>query len=172
MSDRILLQKKFIPLLLTLFVLALDQLLKFLVVKNIPPYSVGFSFFGDFLRIIHVQNSGIAFSMGNTLPANIRAIMFLLVPLCVLLLVLIIYFRNEDFTRLQRWAIAGVLGGGLGNLLDRFIRADGVVDFIDVKFYGIFGFERWPTFNIADTAVIICAFFFLGSILFPARQKK
>ena len=39
----------------------------------------------------------------------------------------------------------GIVGGGLGNLVDRFFRKEGVVDFIDVKFYGLFGLERWPT---------------------------
>jgi signal peptidase II len=165
-------QKKIIPLVLTPIVLILDQFVKFLVVKYIPLYNIGFSLGGDFLRIIHVQNSGIAFSMGNTLPATIRWVLFLLVPLCVVTLVLITYFQNDDFTQLQRWAIAGVVGGGLGNLIDRFCRTDGVVDFIDVKFYGFFGLERWPTFNIADMAVLICAFIFMCSILLPLKHAK
>jgi len=41
-------------------------------------------------------------------------------------------------------------------LLDRFFRAEGVVDFIDVKFFGLFGLERWPTFNVADSAIVVC----------------
>ena len=49
----------------------------------------------------------------------------------------------------------GIIGGGLGNLIDRFFRKEGVVDFIDVKFYGLFGLERWPTFNVADSAVVV-----------------
>ena len=57
---------------------------------------------------------------------------------------------------MQRWFLSGIIGGGISNLLDRFFRAEGVVDFIDVKFFGLFGLERWPTFNIADSAIVIC----------------
>jgi signal peptidase II len=166
------LRKKLIPLSLMLVVLALDQFVKFLVVKNIPVYSIGFSFAGDFFRLIHVKNPGIAFSVGNSLPTTIRGVLFLLVPLCVVILILITYFQNDDFTRVQQWAIAGVIGGGLGNLADRLFRADGVVDFIDIKFYGLFGLERWPTFNIADMSVLICAFIFICSMLIPSVHEK
>ena len=55
------------------------------------------------------------------------------------------------------------------NLIDRFFRANGVVDFIDVKFYGLFGLERWPTFNIADAAVVIS---FVLLILYSFFKKK
>ena len=50
-----------------------------------------------------------------------------------------------------------MIGGGISNLLDRFFRVEGVVDFIDVEFYGLFGLERWPTFNIADSAIVVGA---------------
>ena len=53
-------------------------------------------------------------------------------------------------------SVCGIVGGGIGNLIDRFFRPEGVVDFIDVKFYGLFGMERWPTFNVADSAVVVC----------------
>ncbi len=47
------------------------------------------------------------------------------------------------------------MGGGIGNLIDRIFRSLRVVDFISVKFYGIFGLERWPTFNIADASLVV-----------------
>jgi uncharacterized protein (DUF342 family) len=59
----------------------------------------------------------------------------------------------------------GILGGGIGNLIDRFFRPAGVVDFIDCYFFGIFGMERWPTFNIADSAVVICGAIFVVSFI-------
>ncbi|HPX25365.1 MAG TPA: signal peptidase II, partial [Treponemataceae bacterium] len=49
---------KFLPLSLSIIILFVDQLTKYLVVKFIEPYSIGASFFGDFLRIIHVANKG------------------------------------------------------------------------------------------------------------------
>jgi signal peptidase II len=118
-----------------------------------------------------VFNPGIAFSLGYDLPASVRTVLFACAPLLIVAGVLVIYFRNNDFTALQRWAIAGVIGGGLGNLSDRFFRTEGVVDFIDVKFYGLFGLERWPTFNVADMSVLICAGIFMLSILLTPNQN-
>ena len=75
------------------------------------------------------------------------------------------YFRSKDFTKLQRWTICGIVGGGFGNIIDRVFRPEGVVDFIDVKFFGIFGYERWPTFNFADAAVVVCGIILLISVI-------
>lgn len=165
------LRTKLLPLALTVVIFVVDQLTKFLVVENIPPYTIGASYFGDFLRIIHVYNPGIAFSMGNSLPDTMRGILFAALPLVVLAMVLVIYFRNDDFTFFQRWAVAGIIGGGLGNIYDRFFRPEGVVDFIDVKFYGLFGLERWPTFNVADAAVLICGFLLIISFIRAMIQE-
>ncbi len=167
---------KFLPLSLSAVLLALDQITKFLVVKYIEPYSVGASFLGDFFRIIHVANKGIAFSFGSGFQNGLRSILFGVLPLVVLILVLIVYFRSKDFTSFQRWTICGIIGGGLGNLFDRFFRPNGVVDFIDIKFYGIFGFERWPTFNVADMSVLICGILlmisFIIAIIKESVEKK
>lgn len=168
--------KKLLPLTLMIAVFVLDQLTKWLVIKNIQPYTVGYSFFDGVLRIIHVYNTGAAFSMGQNLAENVKSIVLGIIPLLVLIMVLVIYFRSNDFTTLQRWAIAGVVGGGLGNLYDRFFRSAGVVDFIDVKFYGLFGLERWPTFNVADSVICICAGIlivsFVRAIIREEKQKN
>jgi signal peptidase II len=162
---------KMIPLSLTVVLLALDQITKYFIVKFIPPFSIGASFFGNFLRIIHVNNSGIAFSVGDTLPVTIRSLLFSAAPLAVLIIVLVIYFRNQTFTTLQRWCICGIIGGGFGNLSDRIFRPEGVIDFIDIKFYGIFGLDRWPTFNIADMSVIICGTILVLSFIITISRE-
>lgn len=166
------LKQKLLPLILTFAVFFLDQLTKYLIVKNIPPFSIGASFFGDILRIIHVSNEGIAFSVGDSLPSHVRSLLFAVAPCIVILLVFVIYFRNKDFTYFQRWMICGVLGGGLGNLFDRIFRSEGVVDFIDVKFYGLFGLDRWPTFNVADAAVVVCGIALALSFLLVIKGEK
>lgn len=164
------LKSKLLPLSLALFVIILDQITKTLVVKNIPIYTIGAEFFGDFLRIIHVSNTGVAFSVGASWSDIVRFASFVIVPVIVIVLVFIVYFRNNEWTVLQRWAIMGIVGGGIGNLIDRAFRDEGVVDFIDVKFFGIFGLERWPTFNVADSAIIV--FGILLAITFIISIKK
>ena len=165
-------KSKLLPLSLALFVIILDQITKTLIVKNIPLNTIGAEFFGDFLRIIHVSNTGVAFSVGAAWSDIVRFASFVIVPVIVIILVFIVYFRNNEWTVLQRWAIMGIVGGGIGNLIDRAFRAEGVVDFIDVKFYGIFGLQRWPTFNVADMAVVICGIMLIISFVVIAIQQK
>ena len=167
------LKSKILPITLAVVVIVLDQITKMLVVRHIPLYTIGTQFFGDFLRIIHVANTGVAFSVGATWSETARRFLFSLIPLIVIGIVIAIYFRNNTWTKLQRWAIMGIVGGGLGNLIDRFFRAEGVVDFIDVKFYGLFGLERWPTFNVADSAVVVCGILLVISfIITSVRESK
>lgn len=165
-------RKKMIPFALSAAIIVLDQLTKFLIVKNIPPFTIGYSFFGDFLRIIHVANTGVAFSMGDSMPLILRRICFGIVPLAVICVVIAVYLRNNDFTQLQRWALCGVIGGGIGNIIDRFFRTEGVIDFIDVKFYGLFGLERWPTFNVADSAVVVCGILLIISFAVTVKESR
>lgn len=175
-------KKKLLPFILTFAIIIADQLTKFLVERYIPldfangRIGIGPAFFGDFLRIIRVYNTGVAFSLGDSLPFVLRRLSFGLIPLVVMILVIVVYFRNKDFTTFQRWAICGILGGGFGNLIDRFFRERGVVDFIDVKFYGLFGLERWPTFNVADAAVVVCGIMlvvsFICSIVKEEKNKS
>ena len=174
MNDKnISLKRKLLPLILTVAVFAADQITKWLITEYIPPYTIGFNFFDGILRIIHVYNTGAAFSMGDSLADVYRIALLGVLPLVVLVIVMVVYFRSEDFTYFQRWAIAGVVGGGLGNLFDRFFRSQGVVDFIDVKFYGLFGLERWPTFNVADSFVMVCAILLVISVINQmVREEK
>ena len=165
-----------LPLILAVVVIILDQITKVLVCRFIPVNTIGAQFLGDFLRIIHVRNPGVAFSFGARWSDSMRRLAFSVIPIIVLAIVFGVYFRNNDFTKLQRWAISGVVGGGFGNIIDRIFRPDGVVDFIDVKFYGLFGLERWPTFNVADSAVVVCGILlvvsFIISIIKEQKQEK
>lgn len=165
--------KKLLPFILTFAVIILDQITKALIVKTIPPFTIGHSFFGDLIRIVHVSNTGVAFSMGDSMPLVMRRILFGIAPLIVIALVVAVYLRNDGFTGVQRWSICGIIGGGIGNIIDRFFRAEGVVDFIDVKFFGIFGLKRWPTFNVADSAVVVCGIMLIISfIVLSVRESK
>ncbi|MFQ3619347.1 MAG: signal peptidase II [Spirochaetales bacterium] len=161
--------KKFLPLILTFNIVLIDQITKLAILSHIPLKSIGASFFGDFLRIIHVRNPGIAFSIGKDLPDPFRTLLFTVFPFLILAGVGIHFFRNNQYTPFQRWMVAGILGGGVGNLIDRIFRPEGVIDFIDVKIYGFLGMERWPTFNIADSAVVVCGIGIACSLIFKGR---
>jgi len=163
-----------LPFSLTGLIILLDQATKAFIVSRWPRQgSVIKDVFGnDFLLLYHVRNKAIAFSLGDGIPHPYRMVLFIIVPIVVLVFLIWYYFNTTDFNRIQRWAIAGIIGGGLGNIIDRIFRNDGVVDFVSVKFYGLFGLQRWPTFNVADASVVICCFILLSSLLISPRQHN
>ena len=174
------LKSKMLPLVLAVVVIVLDQITKALICHFIPINTFGTQVLGDFIQIIHVRNNGVAFSFGATWPDVLRRLAFSIIPIIVLGIVIRIYFKNNDFTQVQRWGICGVVGGGFGNIIDRVFRPAGVVDFIDVKWFGIessplklFQMERWPTFNVADSAVVVCGIMLVISFLVQIiRESK
>jgi len=167
-----LIKEKLLPLSLTAFVILADQIVKAIIVKIQPmhPALIKDVFGNDLLWIYHVRNKAIAFSMGENLPEFIKPIAFIIVPILVLCFLMWYFFKSDEFTNIQRWAAAGIIGGGIGNIIDRIFRPDGVVDFVSVKIFGLFGMERWPTFNIADSAVVVCCLLLLVT-LFVAPKK-
>jgi signal peptidase II len=166
-------KERTLPLILTGAIILLDQCTKAFIAARWPINTlIADVFNNDFLQIYHVRNKAIAFSLGHNVPDTIKPVLFIVLPLLVIGVLVWYYFRSDDFTRLQRWATAGILGGGIGNIIDRIFRPDGVVDFISVKFYGLFGFERWPTFNVADSSVVVCCILLFITIFFGSKNKK
>ena len=147
--------------LLSAVILAADQITKALVVQRIPLNSIAWNLWGDFFRLIHVRNFGVAFSMGSGFPEAARIVFFVVLPMIILGFVAVYVVRSRELTECQRWSLGAILGGGLGNQIDRIFRSEGVVDFLDFKFYGLFGLERWPTFNIADSSLVVSSIILL-----------
>ena len=77
-------KRNFKPFFLTALIILLDQVTKALVVKHIPVNTVYGSYFSDFLRIVHVRNNAVAFSIGSGLPYVLKVVLFILIPLLVL----------------------------------------------------------------------------------------
>lgn len=160
--------KRYLPFLLSLFVAFLDQVTKIWIDKTIMEGTIGYTFFGDFLWIIHVRNNAVAFSMGESMPVAFKYIFFVGFPILLMIglgWVIATKRTDKDFTYFQKWCLAGILGGGTGNLIDRLFRSLRVVDWISVKFYGLFGMDRFPTWNIGDSAVVICVSLLLISFI-------
>ena len=133
-----------------------DQLAKLAVARLIPAGRIAWTAFGDFFWLVHQKNTGAAFSLGDSMPEFARVAILILIPLALLAGLCIYMLRTDELSGLQRWAVGGIIGGGLGNIIDRVFRPEGVIDFLSFKFYGLFGLERWPTFNVADSAVVVC----------------
>ncbi|HDG68452.1 MAG TPA: signal peptidase II [candidate division Zixibacteria bacterium] len=128
---------------LTAGVVILDRITKNAVVSYLN-YGASVKVVGDFFRLTYVQNPGGAF--GTRLGGNI----FYIVAASIALFVLILWMIKHQHSTVGITGLALMLGGALGNLWDRFTIGR-VIDFIDV---GV-GATRWPTFNIADSAITI-----------------
>lgn len=131
-------------------VVAIDFTTKALALKHLAPRHIPHDIIGDVVRFTLAFNPGAAFGM-HLGPAS-RWI-FAVLACCI---VVVLLKATADLTRLSRLAAVGVpivVGGAIGNLLDRIRLRDGVVDFIDI---GV-GNVRFWTFNVADTAVSIGA---------------
>jgi signal peptidase II len=165
-------KRYFKPFILTALIIIVDQITKAIIATNWPRQGTVIKdiFNNGFLVIYHVRNKAIAFSLGDNIPDGFRQLLFVVAPIFVLAFLVWYYFHTADFSRLQRWAVAGIIGGGTSNIIDRIFRKDGVVDFISVKLYGLFGMERWPTFNMADSSVVICCLILLVTMIKPGKE--
>jgi signal peptidase II len=163
-------RSRLLPLILSAGVVLIDQAAKLIVLATVHR-GVVIKVIDDFFRIINVQNPAIAFSIGHGIAAGPRRTLFVLLPLLVIALLFLYYlFTRDPLTRFQKWCFGALVGGGLGNYVDRIFRPQGVVDFLDFKFYGFLGMERWPTFNLADMTVVIAAILLFISFLVPVRK--
>lgn len=107
-----------------------------------------------YFNLIHIQNKGVAFGiLGGSAPIW-RDILLLLLPIVSMSGILIFAFCYPQQKKVVLLSLGGILGGALGNLIDRF-RFRAVIDFLDVYW----GNYHWPAFNIADSAITIGVFF-------------
>ena len=143
------LQRKAPYLLLALAVLALDQWTKWLIETHLPEQTSHVVIPG-LLHISHVRNTGVAFGMFATPGRGGSSWILALFGLLALGLIAMLFRRTPIKDRGLLAALALVLGGAIGNLLDR-IWSGAVTDFIAVYI----GSYRWPDFNVADSAISI-----------------
>ncbi|MEO8277005.1 MAG: signal peptidase II [Thermoanaerobaculia bacterium] len=149
-------------LLIALAVLAVDQWTKWLIETNLPEQSSRVVIPGV-LEISHVRNTGVAFGLFASPGGPARSWWLSLFGVLALGLIAMLFRRTPAKDRLLLSALALVLGGAIGNLLDR-IWSGAVTDFIAV----FIGSYRWPDFNVADSAISIG----LTLILFDSFRNR
>ena len=128
-----------------------DFVTKAIAVNSLMPRGVPHPVWGDGVRLTLVYNPGAAF--GLHLGPYSRWI-FMVLTIGALSILWRLYRTTREGDLARTLALALVVAGALGNLIDRVRSPLGVVDFIDIGF----GDARWPTFNVADMAVSTGAF--------------
>ncbi len=131
---------------------ALDVVSKVLVVAKLPQDHTPVRILGGIVYLDQIRNSGAAFSLGTG---------FTIILTVIALVVVAVLVRTANRLRSVGWALAFglILGGAIGNLVDRFFRAPGVGRGHVVDWISLFGRngEHWPVFNIADSGIVIGA---------------
>jgi len=139
------------PIIVAALVVILDQVSKWLVVKYIPLYDkVPFL---PFLDITHIRNPGAAFGIFRDLPETVRLLLFALVLITAVVVIFYFLKKTGPHDSLLRFSLGLILGGAVGNSIDRFSLRY-VTDFIDFHWFGN-PTLHWPPFNIADSAITI-----------------
>ena len=136
-----------------------DQLTKSVVRAHLA-LGEGQSFMGDTIRLTHAENPGAFLSIGESLPDDIRSMIFIAGVGLLSLAALLAALFARDLGRWQVVALSLIAGGGIGNWIDRLINEGRVTDFLNV---GI-GSMRTGIFNVADMVLLAgVALFFMGS---------
>ncbi len=161
------------------FIVLLDQISKYIIKSSMYLYE-SIEFIGNFFRITYIENPGMAFGIQME---NKFLFTFLSIAAAVIVLVYLIRLPNERL--LFRFSLAMIMGGAIGNLIDRIFFGR-VVDFLDVEFFDIsipafnflfinfpgYALTRWPVFNVADSAVTCGMILISWLILFQKSPLK
>lgn len=142
-------------------VVLIDQVTKSVITENIA-ICERVDVWGNVLKITHIRNTGAVF--GIMKGAGTYFTFFSIVAAVVLIVALFIARRSSLLVRVS---LGLVLGGAVGNLIDR-LRFGAVVDFMDV---GISDAMRWPCFNAADLAITVGVILLVVNSLRPHRQS-
>jgi signal peptidase II len=148
-------------LILSALVIVFDLWTKHLVLKGIELHEA-VPVIPNFFQLVHVRNTGAAFGLGANASSKIVPMLLNLGAIAVFCVVVVYAFRTAVTDRLLQTGLHLILGGAIGNLLDRF-RFGYVVDFLDVYVRN----HHWPAFNVADSAICIG----IALLFFDMRKK-
>ncbi|MDA3934671.1 MAG: signal peptidase II [Gammaproteobacteria bacterium] len=148
-------------LLLSVLVVVLDQYSKWLVLQHFDLYET--LHLTNWFNLTLAYNTGAAFSFLNDAGGWQR---WLFVALAVVITgVLLVWLQRARHLRLQALALALIIGGAIGNVIDR-VRLGHVIDFIDWHYHD----WHWPVFNLADSAISVGVVLLIVDSLFSLSQ--
>ena len=136
-----------------------DQFTKYLIVVSIP-LNTGIPIVPGFLNLVHVHNTGGAFSIFAGPGYPWRRFVFIGLTVLVIAAIAYAYGKTAKKDNWTRTAYVFIAGGAIGNLIDR-IRLQEVIDFIDVYI----STWHWPAFNVADASISVGAVMLLASLV-------
>jgi len=157
--------KRFHYLAITLVVIVLDAWTKWLVAKRIDLHE-SIPLIPNLFQLVHVRNTGAAFGIGANAESQIVPLLLNAGAIGVFCVVVVYAWRTAVTDRLLQVGLHLILGGAIGNLVDRF-RFKYVVDFLDVYMTWGGREHHWPAFNVADSAICIGI-----ALLFLDMRKK
>lgn len=132
---------------IVLLTIGCDQVSKELTRQKVEPRAY-ITVAGDYFILTNVENTGAMLGFGQDFPPILKRILFQGLPLLVLVILLYRTLTRPNLNQLLLLAFALVIGGGIGNLIDRIVHGS-VTDFFQLRL----GFLRTGIFNIADVAV-------------------
>jgi len=133
-----------------LIVLVLDLATKIAIDANLS-YADKIPVIPGFFYLTHVRNTGAAFGLFSDAPQVYRMVFFISVSLIAVGIIISFYRKLSPGDRLAALALGLILGGAVGNLVDRIFRQE-VVDFLHFRLWR--GYS-WPDFNVADSAIVV-----------------
>lgn len=145
---------------LALTVLILDQVTKMIVAKVIH-LNEAVTVIPGFFRISHVRNPGAAFSLFADVRSPLAPLALMIFALIVMTVIVVILARSKKVLSRTNIGLSLILGGALGNFLDRLLLGS-VVDFLAFQL----GSYHWPDFNLADSAIVVGSGLLLLDVLF------
>lgn len=123
--------------------------------------------FESWWNFIYVENRGALWGIGNDFPVFYRKLIFLGISSVITLFIVYLLVTFSE-NRLMKVIYGFVLGGAIGNLIDRFFRGF-VIDFIDWHAGDLY---HWPTFNIADAAIVVAVFLLVIEVFFNQKRSS
>jgi len=128
--------------------------------------------FGDAVQLTFLENPGMAFGIRFFESHEFWGRWFFSIVSIVASVGLVWYIhrmRHEKF--IYKFSLSLILGGAVGNLIDRVMYGR-VVDFMDVDIPDFFGMQRWPVFNVADSAVVCGMILMSAYVLFAKHHHE